>query len=108
MWTPDGPLGPTGLNSVERKCGTPVRKSRSEISKREKKVWCVGIQQSLPLCYTERTCMHRLVNALAAAPVALSVAPVSGTRKAFTGSRARPLRGASWRDRPRNIAVWQL
>lgn len=60
---------------------------------------CVGIQPLLPLCYTVRMCIHRLLNALAVAPVPpRSLRSVEARRT--PGSRARFLRGASWRNHP--------
>lgn len=62
----------TGLNSVEKKCDTSVRKKPlgdPQKPDREQKVLCVDLQPSLLLFYTARTCIHRLVDALAVAPV---------------------------------------
>lgn len=42
----------TGLNTVERKCHSSVRKSRSEIPKREKKKFCVSVHTGH--CCSER------------------------------------------------------
>lgn len=72
---------------------------RSPKPEREKKVLCVVIHPLLLLCYTVRMCIHRLLNALAVAPVPSRSLRSVETRRA-PGSRARPLRGASWRKHP--------
>lgn len=77
---------------------------RSRKPEREKKVLCVGIQPLLLLCYTARMCIHRLLNALAVAPVPPRSLRSVETRRA-PGSRARPLRGASWRNQTPGISL---
>lgn len=65
---------------------------------------CVGVCRSLPLCFTARMCIHRLLNALVVAPVPprslRSVGNAQGSR-----CRARILRGAFVEKSPPGISL---
>lgn len=65
---------------------------------------CVGVCRSLPLCFTARMCIHRLLNALAVAPVPprslRSVGNAQGSR-----CRARILRGGFVERSPPGISL---
>ena len=98
----------TGLNSVEKKCDTSVRKKPlgdPQKPDREQKVLCVDLRPSLLLCYTARKCFHWLVDALAVAPVPSRSLRSVEKRAGLPGSRARPLRGAPWRNQPVGISL---
>lgn len=84
--------------SAKPPCVKAARRSQ-KLEREKKKVLCVGIHPLLLLCHTARMCIHRLLNALAVAPVPPRSLRSMETRRA-PGSRARPLRGASWRIHP--------
>lgn len=90
--------GQLDLNSVEKKCDTSVRKSRSGIPKarkREKVFLCARTQPLLLLSHAVRMCIHRLLNALAVAPVPPRSLRSVETRRAPVAERVLPaeLRG---------------
>lgn len=89
--------GQLDLNSVEKKCDTSVRKSRSGIPKARKreKVFCARTQPLLLLSHAVRMCIHRLLNALAVAPVPPRSLRSVETRRAPVAERVLPaeLRG---------------
>lgn len=85
--------GQLDLNSVEKKCDTSVRKSRSGIPKarkREKVFLCARTQSLLLLSHAVRMCIHRLLNALAVAPVPLRSLRSVETRRAPVAERVLP------------------
>lgn len=94
---------------MARKCDTSVRKSRSENPERERKKFlsrCTRVTASL---------LHgENVHSYAVKCTPLYVAPVpprshrSVETRSAPGSRARLVRGALWRNQPRNIAVCLL
>lgn len=91
---------------MERKCDSSVRKSSSEIpnARKREKVLCVGIHPLVLLYYMVRMYIHRLLNALAVAPVPPRSLRSVEARRAPVAERvlSAELRGEST---PRNIAV---
>lgn len=88
----------TGLNSVARKCDTSVRKSRSE-PRKERKKFCVSVYSRCCFSAQNKQGSYRVRMCMALAPVPPRLLRSVGTHWA-PGSRARPVRGASWRDQP--------